>query len=75
MLHRKIEGKLPRGRPRTRWLDQIRKDIEMRGENWEEIQESRKLENKGGWRFLSNSLPISVKTTQEWWRNEIPLQF
>ena len=33
MLHIKMEGKRPRGRPRTRWIDQIRTDIEMRGEN------------------------------------------
>jgi hypothetical protein len=31
-----MEGELPRGRHKTRWIDQIRKDIEMRGENWEE---------------------------------------
>jgi hypothetical protein len=24
-----MEGKRPRGIPRTRWIDQIRKDIEM----------------------------------------------
>ena len=38
MLHTKMEEKQPRGRPRTRWLDQIRKDIELRGENWEEYK-------------------------------------
>ena len=27
----KMEGKQPRGRPRTKWIDQIKKDIEMRG--------------------------------------------
>ena len=52
MLHTKMEGKPPRGRPRTRWIDQIRKDVEMRGENWEEILENRKWENRDGWRFL-----------------------
>jgi hypothetical protein len=41
-----VEGKRSRGRPRTRWIDQIRKDIEMRGENWEAIQENRKWENR-----------------------------
>jgi hypothetical protein len=41
-LHTKMEGIKPRGRSKTRWIDQIRKDIEMRGENWEVIQESRK---------------------------------
>ena len=29
MLHTKMEGKLPYGRPITRWRDQIRKNIEM----------------------------------------------
>ena len=28
MLHTKMKGKLPRGRSRTRWKDQIRNDIE-----------------------------------------------
>ena len=31
ILHTKMEGKQPRGRPRTRWIDQIRKDLKMRG--------------------------------------------
>ena len=43
MIHTKMEG--PRGRPRIRWIDQIRKDIEMRMENWEEILENRKWKN------------------------------
>ena len=30
LLHTKMEVKWPRGRPKTRWIDQIRKDIEMR---------------------------------------------
>ena len=37
ILHKKMEGKSPRGKPRTRWINQIIKAIEMRGENWEEI--------------------------------------
>ena len=35
-----MEGKQPRGRLRTTWLDQIRKDTEMRGKSWEEIQKT-----------------------------------
>jgi hypothetical protein len=31
MHNLKIEGKQPRGGPRTRWTDQVRKDIEMKG--------------------------------------------
>ena len=30
-LHAKKEGKRSRGRPRTRWIDQIRNDIEEDG--------------------------------------------
>ena len=41
-----MEGKLPRGRYWTRWTDQIRKDIEIKGAKWEEIQENRKWENR-----------------------------
>ena len=63
MLHTKMERKQPRGKPKTRWIDQIRKDIEMRGENWEEIQENRNWENRDGWRFLCNSQPIFLEMT------------
>ena len=34
MLHTKMEGKEPKGKPRSRWINQIRKDIDMREENW-----------------------------------------
>ena len=54
MVHTKIEGKMPRRKPRTRWIDQIRKDKKMREKNWEEIEENRKWENVDGWRFLCN---------------------
>ena len=46
MLQTKMEGKRPRGRPRTRWMDLIRKDIKIRDENWKEMQENRKWENR-----------------------------
>jgi hypothetical protein len=48
MLHTKTKGKQPSGIPKTRWIDQIRKDIEMRGKKWKEIQENRKWENRDG---------------------------
>ena len=35
MLHAKMEGRQPTGRPITRWIDQIRKGIYMREKNWE----------------------------------------
>ena len=37
---------MSRGKPRTGFIEQIRNDVEMKGENWEEIQENRKWENK-----------------------------
>ena len=40
----KMDRKWPRGRPRSRCLDQVGKDIEMRGGKWEEIQENWKME-------------------------------
>ena len=33
MPYTKMEGKLPREGPRTRWRDQSRLDVEMKGEN------------------------------------------
>ena len=44
-----MERKRPRVRPRTKCVEQIRKNIDMRGGNWEEIQENRKWEIKDGW--------------------------
>ena len=42
-------------------IDQIRKDIEMKGDNWKEIQENRKWENRDGWRFVCNKRPYFWK--------------
>ena len=44
MLHKK-EGKRARGRLKTRCIDIIRKDLEIKGAIWEKIQENRKWEN------------------------------
>ena len=60
ILYTKVEGKRPKERPRTSWIDQIRKDIEMRVKDWEEIQGNRKWVNSEGWRFLCNSRPINL---------------
>ena len=40
-LHTKIEDKRTRGRHITRWINQIRNGIEIKGETWGEIQENR----------------------------------
>ena len=35
-------GKMAKKKIQNQRIDQIKKDIEMRGDNWEEIQENRK---------------------------------
>ena len=45
IIHTKMEGKCLR-KPRIRRIDQIIKDTEMRGGNWDEIQENRKWKNR-----------------------------
>jgi hypothetical protein len=53
LLHTRMEEKQSRGRPNG--YTKIKKYIEMRGENGEEIQENRKWEKRDGYRFLCNS--------------------
>ena len=48
MLKTKMERNQLRERPRIRWVDQIRKYVEMRRQKWEEIQENSKWENRDG---------------------------
>ena len=55
MLQMKPKGKRPRGRPRTRWLDQIREDIEKRDQDWMEMQITEEWKDRNSWRFLCNS--------------------
>ena len=55
MLHAKMEGKRPRGRPKSRWIDHIRKYTEMKGEKLGRNTKKRKCENRNDWRFLCNS--------------------
>ena len=61
ILHTKMEGKRPRERSRSRGIDHIRKDIEMRGENWEEIQENRN-------RRIEIALDFSVNVVPYLWK-------
>ena len=74
MLHTKIEGKPLRRNPRTRWIDQIRTDIEMRVGNWEEIKKmgSGRIETAGDfsvivypyvWKLLKNDDEMSSYLT------------
>ena len=65
MLQIKMEGKWPRGRSKTRWIDQIRKNIKMRGENWKKIQENRSggIETAGDF-----SVIVDLYLWKWWWR-------
>ena len=63
MLHIKIEGKQPRRKHRTRWIDQIRKDIDIWWEN-EKKMGSGRTEIAGD---LSVIAAISLEMSQEWW--------
>ena len=47
-----MEGKRTRRWLRTTWINQIRKDIEMTEETWEEIQENSKWVNRDGYSSL-----------------------
>jgi len=57
MLPTKMEGKLPRERSRSRCIEQIRKNIDMRVEN------GKKYKKTGSGRFLCNSQPIHLEMT------------
>jgi hypothetical protein len=38
MLEMKLRGRRPRGRRRTRWMDQVMRDVEKRGKKWTEVK-------------------------------------
>jgi hypothetical protein len=46
MLEMKSRGRKPRGRPRTRWMDQVKRDMENRGKTWTQVQQDRIWEDK-----------------------------
>jgi hypothetical protein len=46
MLEMKSRGRRPRGRPRTRWMDQVKRDTENRGKKWTQVQQDRIWEDK-----------------------------
>lgn len=47
-----FEGSRRRGRPRKRWKESIARDLQARGESWEEVEESRMWEDKKKWRNM-----------------------
>ena len=45
-----LGGRRPIGRPRTRWRDQVKQDLERRGLNWTDVTNKSRgmIENIGG---------------------------
>jgi hypothetical protein len=40
-LEMKLRGRRPRSRPRTRWMDQVMRDVENRGKKWTQVKKDR----------------------------------
>ena len=58
----KTRGKRPKGRPRTRWLNQIRENIEDRGQTWTVIHTTKTWEDRDEWISLCNSQSKRLET-------------
>jgi hypothetical protein len=41
MLEMKLRGRRPRGRPKARWMDQVKREMEKRGKKWTQVQQDR----------------------------------
>jgi hypothetical protein len=63
MLEMKLMGRRPRGRPRTRWIDQAKTDMEKRGKKWTQVIKDKEWEDRDRWRFLCNGRPKVLETT------------
>jgi hypothetical protein len=61
MLQMKLRGRRPGGRPRTRWMDQEKREMEKRGKKWTQVQQDSEWEDRD--RFLRNSRPKELETT------------
>jgi hypothetical protein len=57
MLEMKLRVRRPRGRPRTRWMDEVKREMEKRGKEWMQVIQDREWEDRDTWRFLCNSRP------------------
>jgi hypothetical protein len=62
-LEMKLRGRRPRGRPSTRWMDQVMRDVEKREMKWTQVKQDREWEDRDRWRFLCNSRPKKLETT------------
>jgi hypothetical protein len=59
-LEMKLRG---RGRPGTRWMDQVMRDVEKRGKKRTQVKQDREWEDRDRRRFLCNSRPKKLETT------------
>ena len=53
-LNRRVEGNRMRGRPRKRWEDQVRKEVEERGVEWDEVIQGQMFMDRKRWRGVVN---------------------
>jgi hypothetical protein len=58
----KISGRRHRGRPCTRWIDHVKRDVERRGRDWR-VEEMQEWADRDSLRLLCKSRPTSVETT------------
>ena len=47
-----VVGWRPRGRPRRRWMDEVKMDVEKRGVAWEEVEKEKLWRDRQKWRGL-----------------------
>jgi hypothetical protein len=63
MLEMKLRGRRPRGRPRTRWMDQVKRDMKKRVKKWTQVKGNRNGKTRDRWRFPCNTRPKELQTT------------
>jgi hypothetical protein len=65
ILVRKPEGKRPLGRPRRRWMDNIKMDLREIG--WDGVDWIELAQNKEEWRALVNTV-MNLRVTKNTWK-------
>lgn len=49
-----VVGKRPVGRPRKKWIEQVKKDVTERGQDWDKIHDEELYKDRKKWRALVN---------------------
>lgn len=58
MYEMKMQGKRPKGRPRYRYSDVIKSDVEKKQGDWGDIENNQKYNNRVWWRgFVHRPVP------------------